>query len=173
MQQRFRIGEIANTHGIQGEVKVYPTTDDAERFRTLKECILDTGTQEMLVHITSCRFFKQFVILKFREFGNINEVERYKRCGLYVTRENAVPLQKDEYYIADLIGITVYDEEETLLGHVRDVLQTGANDVYVVAPAQADSGKELLIPALRQCILQMDVEQGRMQVRLLPGLTDL
>lgn len=174
MEQRLKVGEIANTHGIRGEVKVFPTTDDKNRFKKLKECILDTGKEELILHVESCKFFKQFAILKFREFDNINQIERYKHCGLYVTRKHAVKLQKDEYFIADLIGMRVYDEEQHLLGTVSDVIQTGANDVYVVKRTDTEeTQKELLIPALKQCILEMNVEAGWMKVHLLEGLLDL
>lgn len=170
MEQRFKVGEIANTHGIRGEVKVYPTTDDVKRFKKLKTCTLDTEKGEIELHVESCKFFKQFAILKFKEFNDINEVERYKHCGLYVDREHAVKLQRDEYYIADLIGITVYNEDDTVLGTLKDVIETGANDVYLV---KMEDGRELMIPALKECILDVDIENGRMKVHLLKGLLEL
>ena len=128
----FQVGVISSTHGIGGEVKVFPTTDDAARFKKLKEVILDTGKERLTLHIVQVRFFKQMVILKFREFQNINEVERFRGKSLYVSRKNAVKLQKDEYFIADIIGIRVYTEEGEDLGVLSDVIQTGANDVYTV-----------------------------------------
>lgn len=170
MEQRFRIGEIANTHGIRGEVKVYPTTDDVARFKKLKKCILETKQGEMLLHVESCKFFKQFAILKFKEFNNINEVEQYKHCGLYVEREDAVKCEEDEYYIADLVGCTVYNEDDSELGDLIDVIQTGANDVYVV---RMESGKELMIPAIKECILSVAITERRVKVHLLKGLLDL
>ncbi len=170
MEQRFRIGEIANTHGIRGEVKVYPTTDDVARFKKLKKCILETKQGEMLLHVESCKFFKQFAILKFKEFNNINEVEQYKHCGLYVEREDAVKCEEDEYYIADLVGCTVYNEDDSELGDLIDVIQTGANDVYVV---RMESGKELMIPAIKECILSVSITERRVKVHLLKGLLDL
>ncbi len=170
MEQRFRIGEIANTHGIRGEVKVYPTTDDVARFKKLKECILETKQEEMLLHVESCKFFKQFAILKFKEFNNINEVEQYKHCSLYVDREDAVKCEEDEYYIADLVGCTVYNEDDSELGELIDVIQTGANDVYVV---RMESGKELMIPAIKECILSVSITERRVKVHLLKGLLDL
>ena len=170
MEQRFRIGEIANTHGIRGEIKVYPTTDDVARFKKLKKCILETKQGEMLLHVESCKFFKQFAILKFKEFNNINEVEQYKHCGLYVEREDAVKCEEDEYYIADLVGCTVYNEDDSELGDLIDVIQTGANDVYVV---RMESGKELMIPAIKECILSVSITERRVKVHLLKGLLDL
>ncbi len=182
MEQEFKVGEIANTHGIRGEVKVYPTTSDIARFKKLKECILDTGKERMVLHVQSCKFFKQFAILKFKEFDNINEVEKYKHCGLYVERKNAVKLEKDEYYIADLIGMEVFDEENRRMGSLEDVIQTGANDVYVVKLAEEykkalgtdkELPKEVLVPALKQCVLELNIEEATMKLKLLDGLLEL
>ena len=169
MEDFFQVGVISSTHGIGGEVKVFPTTDDAGRFKKLKEVILDTGKERMTLHIAQVRFFKQMVILKFREFQNINEVERFRGKSLYVSRQNAVKLQKDEYFIADIIGIRVYADDGEELGVLSDVIQTGANDVYTV---KKEGARELLIPAIKECIRQVDVEAGRMTVHLLPGLRD-
>ena len=170
MEQRFKVGEIANTHGIRGEVKVYLTTSDPKRFKKLKKCILSTPKNEMELEVESCKFFKQFVILKFKGWDSINDVEQYKHCGLYVERKDAIRLDKDEYYIADLIGCQVYDEDDVLLGSLTNVLETGANDVYIV---ENEAKKEILIPALKQCILDVDVERAIIKVHLLDGLLDL
>ena len=124
----------------------------------------------MILHVESCKFFKQFAILKFKEFNNINEVEQYKHCGLYVEREDAVKCEEDEYYIADLVGCTVYNEDDSELGDLIDVIQTGANDVYVV---RMESGKELMIPAIKECILSVSITERRVKVHLLKGLLDL
>lgn len=167
MEQFFEVGVISSTHGIRGEVKVFPTTDDKNRFKKLKKVLLDTGREHMMLEIEGVKFFKQFVILKFKGIDNINDIEKYKGKSLLVRREDAVRLQKDEYFIADMIGMTVYTEQEEVLGTLEDVLETGANDVYVV---KCDDGKEILIPAIRQCILKVDVKAGRMVVHLLEGL---
>lgn len=169
MESRFQVGIIASTHGIRGEVKVFPTTDDVNRFKKLKEVILDTGKEELLLKIKGVKFFKQFAILKFEGYDNINDIEKYKGKSLYVERENAVRLQKDEYFIADLIGCRVVDEEEQDLGVLKDVLETGANDVYLV---ESPEGKELLFPAIRECVLKVDVEKQFIQVHVMPGLLD-
>lgn len=166
MEDVFQVGVISTTHGIAGEVKVFPTTDDMNRFKKLKEVILDTGKETQLLHIQQVRFFKNMVIVKFKEFQSINDVERLRGKSLYVTRENAVKLQKDEYFIADMIGIQVVSDEGEDLGILQDVMQTGANDVYVVEK----DGEELLIPAIKECILSVNVEEGKMEVHLLPGL---
>ena len=123
----------------------------------------------MTLHICQLKFFKQMVILKFKEFQNINEVERFRGKSLYVTRENAVKLQKDEYFIADMIGIRVVSTEGEELGTLTDVLQTGANDVYVV---EQEGAQQLLLPAIKDCIRDIDMEQMVMTVYLMPGLRD-
>ena len=170
MEDLLQVGIITSTHGVRGEVKVYPTTDDPRRFRRLKEVVLDTGREKLNLDIEGVKFFKQFVILKFKGLDNINDIEKYRQKSLYVTRKNAVRLQRDEYFIADLIGLKVQDEDGTELGTVKDVIETGANDVYEVEMAD---GRSLLLPAIKQCILNVDVENGMMQVHVLEGLLDL
>ena len=170
MEDLLQVGIITSTHGVRGEVKVYPTTDDHRRFRRLKEVVLDTGREKLNLEIEGVKFFKQFVILKFKGLDNINDIEKYRQKSLYVTRKNAVRLQRDEYFIADLIGLKVQDEDGTELGTVKDVIETGANDVYEVEMAD---GRSLLLPAIKQCILNVDVENGMMQVHVLEGLLDL
>lgn len=167
MDDLLQVGAITQTHGIRGEVKVFPTTDDPKRFRKLKDVILDTGKEKITLDIEGVKFFKQFVILKFKGFDNINDIECYKGKNLYVTRENAVKLAKNEYFIMDLIGLAVFDEEENLLGELTDVLQTGANDVYTVKLIE---GGEVLLPAIKQCILAIDMENRKMKVHVMEGL---
>ena len=167
MEDLLQIGVITTTHGVRGEVKVFPTTDDPMRFKKLKQVILDTGKEQIELEVAGARFFKNLVILKFKGIDNINDVERYRQKSLYVTRENAVPLGENEYFIADLIGLKVVSDEGEELGTLSDVLQTGANDVYVVSK---ENTPDLLIPAIRDCIRQVDIESGTMQVHLLAGL---
>ena len=166
MEQFLQGGVISSTHGIRGEVKVFPTTDDATRFKQLKSVLLDTGKERIGLEIQSVKFFKQFVIVKFKGIDNINDIERYKGRSLLVSREDAVELDKDEYYIADLIGMDVFTEEGHF-GVLRDVMETGANEVYIV---DSDSHGEVLIPAIRQCVLNVDPEENRMTVRIMDGL---
>lgn len=170
MAELYQVGAITQTHGIRGEVKVFPMTDDVSRFKNMKELILDTGKEQITLEVTAARPQKNLVILKFKGIDNINDVERYKGCGLYVSKENRVKLQKNEYFIADLIDLKAIDEEEQEIGTITDVLQTGANDVYVIALAD---GKEVLVPAIRDCILAVDVEAGYVKMHLLPGLLDM
>lgn len=169
MEDLLKVGVITSTHGIRGEVKVFPTTDDAKRFKKLKNVILDNGKEKIDMEIASVRFFKNMVILKFKGIDDINDVEKYKKAELYVTRENAVPLKKDEYFIADLIGVEVTSDEGEALGVIDDVLQTGANDVYVIKKAGC---QDLLVPAIKACIKEVDIENQKMIVHLLAGLRD-
>lgn len=170
MEDLLRVGVIANTHGIKGEVKVFPTTDDPQRFKMLKDVILDTGREKLNLEVESARFFKNMVILKFKGIDNINDVEKYKGRDLLVTRENAVPLEEGEYFIADLIDLEVYDEAGARLGILYDVMQTGANDVYVVK--NEESGREILLPAIDECVLDINMEEGKILVHLMEGLVD-
>ena len=169
MENLFQVGIISSTHGIKGEVKVFPTTDDEKRFKNLKEVLLDTGKEKICLEIESVKFFKQFVILKFKDYDSINDIEKYKGKSLFVTRENAVKLKKDEYFIADLIGVEVISEDGSLKGRLTDVTQTGANDVYVIS---LEDGRELLLPAIKDCVLDVNLEENRMMIHVLDGLLD-
>lgn len=170
MEDLLQVGVITTTHGVRGEVKVFPTTDDAARFQKLKQVLLDTGKEKKELEITQVKFFKNLVILKFRGIDNINDIEIYKGRSLFVTRENAVKLEENEHFIADLIGLSVTTDEGEDLGTLEDVLQTGANDIYVV---KKDRQPELLIPAIKDCILDINIEKGTMRVHLLEGLREL
>lgn len=167
MEDRLQVGVISSTHGVRGEVKVFPTTDDATRFKKLKQVYLDTGKEQMLLEIQGVKFFKQFVILKFKGIDNINDIEKYKGRSLFVERKDAVPLEEDEYYIADMLGMSVYTEDGARFGTLKDVMETGANDVYII---DSDDHGEILVPAIKQCILSVDVEAERMVIHLMDGL---
>ena len=167
MEDMLQVGVITQTHGVRGEVKVFPTTDDVNRFKKLKQVILDTGKETMPLEIQSVKFFKQFLILKFKGIDNINDIEKYKRCSLYVTREHAVALEEDEYFIADMIGMEVCTEDGNIFGTLTDVIETGANDVYVIENAEHG---EVLVPAIKECIRSVDIEKGQMMIHLMDGL---
>ena len=167
----YNVGKIVNTHGVRGEVRVLATTDFIdERFAKGNTLYLQQSGEPLPLTIESTRQHKGFVLVKFVGYDNINDVEKYKGCGLYVTKENRVACEKDEYFIADLIGLSVVTDEGQMLGNVTDVISTGANDVYVVL---AEDGTELLLPAIHECIRDVDVANGRMQVHLLDGLLDV
>ena len=155
MEDLLQVGVITSTHGVRGEVKVFPTTDDPARFKKLKQVILDTGKEQIDLEIAGVKFFKNMVILKFKGIDNINDVEKYRQKGLFVTREHAVKLKKDEYFIANLIGLQVTSDEGEALGEISDVLQTGANDVYVI---KTPEGEEILLPAIKDCVKAVDIE---------------
>ena len=169
MEDFFRIGVITSTHGLRGEVKVFPTTDDVNRFKKLKKCFIRTDKGDIEVEKNTCKFFKNMVILSFKEFNNINDIEKYKGCDLYVTRENAVPLEEDEFYISDIIGADVFEDNGDKLGVLKDVLKTGANDVFVV---KLPDKKEVLIPVIKEFVPEMDIEAKRITVRLMKGMLD-
>ena len=167
MEDLFQVGIITSTHGVKGEVKVYPTTDDVKRFKKLKDIILDTGKEYVALELESVKFFKQMVILKFKGIDSLNDVEKFRQKSLYVTRANAVRLRKDEYFIADLIGLKVIDEENKELGTLEDVMVTGANDVYVISLL---NGKELLLPAIKQVVKNIDIQNRKIVVKIMEGL---
>ena len=169
MEQFLRVGVISSTHGIRGEVKVFPTTDDVKRFKKLKNVILDTGREHLNLEVEGVKFFKQFVILKFKGIDNINDIEKYKGKDLLVDRANAVKLRKDEYFVVDLIGLEVFTDDGEKFGTMKDVLETGANDVYII---DSLNHGEVLIPAIKECILDVNVKEGRMMVHLMEGLID-
>ncbi|MGN0161209.1 MAG: ribosome maturation factor RimM [Lachnospiraceae bacterium] len=169
MEDLLRVGVITSTHGIAGEVKVFPTTDDPKRFKSLKKVQIDLGREKLELNIASVKFFKNMVILKFKEFNNINDVERLVKKDLMIARTQAVPLEENENFICDLIGLDTVTEDGTSIGILTDVLQTGANDVYVITTPEK---KEVLIPAIRQCILEVNISEKKMVVHLLEGLMD-
>ena len=167
MEQYFRVGVFANTHGIRGEIKVYPTTDDVSRFRDLKEVILDTKKEPIPLEVEGVKFFKNMVILKFKGIDNINDIEKYKGCSLWIPREEGQELGEDEYYIADLLGMNVVLEDGTEFGTLKDVMETGANDVYII---NSKEHGEVLLPAIKECILNVDLESNTMTIHLMKGL---
>lgn len=170
MENLLRVGVITSAHGVRGEVKVFSTTDDNSRFKTLKHVLMDTGKEKIPLEIEHVKFFKNMVILKFKGFDNKNDVEMWRQRDLLITRDQAVELALDENFIADLIGLTAVTDEGVVLGTLTDVLQTGANDVYCV---KMENGRELLLPAIKDCILNVDLEKQEMLVHVLDGLLDL
>lgn len=166
METYFRVGVITAPHGVRGEVRVYPTTDEPRRFLDLKEIRLD-GRQSGMRAIENVKFHKNMVILKLEGIDSANEAELYRDCDLLIDRKDALPLAENEYYIADLIGLSVETEEGEVLGTLTDVMRTGANDVYVVRSEQKE---EILIPVIPDSRIRTDLAAGKMTVNLLPGL---
>ncbi|HKM04166.1 MAG TPA: ribosome maturation factor RimM [Lachnospiraceae bacterium] len=169
MEELLQVGIISSTHGIRGEVKVFPTTDDLNRFKTLKKVILETEKEKLNLEVEGVKFFKNFAILKFKGYDNINDIEKYKGKSLFVTRKNAVKCQEGEYFIIDLINIKVIDDNGNDIGVLKEVMETGANDVYVV---EMLDGREVLLPAIKQCILKVDMENKIMTIHMMEGLLD-
>ena len=158
MEDLLRIGVVTTTHGIKGEVKVFPTTDDIKRFKKCDEVILITKEGNITLHVESVKYFKNIVILKFKEFNNINDVERFRKCDLMVTRDNALPLKEGQYYLCDVPGAVVINEDtEEEIGKVTDVMETGANNVFVI---ETKEGKEVLFPVIPDCIKKVDTKEG-------------
>ena len=166
-EEYLQVGVITSTHGIRGEVKVFPTTDDASRFQSLKNVILDTGREKLSLEIERVKYFKQFVILKFKGIDNINDIEKYRKMPLLVSREDAVELGEDEYFMADMLGMKVFTDEGEEFGTLKDIMETGANDVYII---DTKMHGEVLIPAIKDCILDVDTEGQKMTIHLMDGL---
>ncbi len=172
MQEKLRVGTVVTTHGLKGEVKVYPTTDDPDRFYDLEKVFLDrSGSMENMLQleVQNVRFFKNLAIVKFKDYDNIDDVLPFRKGELYVDRADAIPLQEGEYFIGDIIGCRVLDEDDKELGTVKEFLETGAHDVMLVKT----TGKDLMIPYCDPFILEKAPEEGYIRVRLIPGLLDL
>ncbi len=167
IDELLMVGVVTTTHGVRGEVKVFPTTDDADRFKKLKKVILFNEKEYKPLKIQSVKRFKQFVILKLEGCDTMDDALLLKNAQLFVTREDAVKCEEDEYFIADLIGMRVTDEEGKDLGTVADVITTGANDVYEI---KQDNGNSFLIPAIKECVLSVNVRGKKMTIHLMDGL---
>lgn len=156
MKDILRVGKIVNTHGLKGEVKVIPLTDDPKRYNELEFVLID-GIKR---NIEGCKYQKDRVIVKVEGINSIEEAEKYKNKYMEIPREYAVPLEEDTYYIADIIGCSVYDTEGKNLGEVYDVIQTKNNDVYWIRKP-----KELLIPVLLDIVMDIDVENKKIVIK--------
>ena len=169
MTDRFQVGVIASTHGLQGEVNVFPTTEDPNRFKKLKKVTLHTQRgEEIELDVQSARFFKKFVIVKFKQYNNINDVEKFRGCELTIDRKDAIKLEPGEYYCADLIGLSIVDEEDKILGTVTDIIQTGANDVYEMT--KENSEDKIYIPAIKDCVKNIDLKNKKITIHVIEGL---
>ena len=167
MQDYLRVGVVTQTHGVRGEFKVFPTTDDVNRFKKLKKVFVSISSELVKKKVESVKFFKQFVILKLEGVDSMDEAEKLKNVELWVSREDAVACEEDEYYIADLIGLEVFADSGEKVGILKDVFSSSANDVYEVIN---DEGKSVLLPAIHDCILDVDIKGGKMTVHITEGL---
>lgn len=169
MEEYIIIGKIVNTHGIKGEVKIIPLTDNPDRYNDLEYVLIDRENTTHKHFFKSIRFFKNFVIAKLSDVDTMNDAEKLKNCEIKIERKNAIKLDEDQYFIFDLIGCQVYDENEKLLGKITEVLQTGSNDVYIV---EADNKKQILIPAIKSVINRVSIDERVVNVTIPEGLLD-
>lgn len=167
MEEYLEIGQIVNSYGIKGFMKVVPFTDDITRFEKLKTVFVEYKNKLEELEIEEVKFHKNLVLLKVKGIDNIENIEKYKNCYLKINRENAAKLPENTYFIVDLIGIEVFNEEETSLGKIIDVFPTGSNDVYVV---KDELGKQILLPAIKSVIKEVDISNKKMKVHLIKGL---
>lgn len=167
MDDFLRVGVITTAHGVHGEVKVFPTTDDPARFKKLKKIYLDTGKETVLKRVESVKFFKQFVIMKLEGIETMDDALLFKDKELFVSRDMAVKCEENEYFIADLIGLKVINDENNDIGVMKEVYQTGANDVYEI---ELKDGNTVLVPAIRDCIKSVNIKEGYIVVHILDGL---
>lgn len=167
MQAYLEVGQIVNTFGIKGFVKVKPFTDENSRFEELKNVYIVMKNQMKEVEIEEVGYQKDMVLLKLKGIDNLTEAEKYKGLFLKIDRKNAKKLPKDTYFIADLLGLEVYTDEGELLGRVDDIFNSGANDVYVV---KDDLGKQILLPGIKDVLKEIDLEKEKIIVHLIKGL---
>ena len=167
MDEYLEIGQIVNSYGIKGFLKVVPFTDDITRFEKLKTVYIQYKNNLEEVEIEEVKFHKNLVLLKVKGVNTIEDTLKYKNCYLKINRKDAVVLPEDTYFIVDLIGTKVYDQDENNIGTIIDVFPTGSNDVYVV---KNELGKQILLPAIGSVIKQVDIPNKKMKVNLIEGL---
>lgn len=167
MTKYLEIGQIVNTFGIKGMVKIKPFTDDIRRFDRLEKVYIKKQNEKKEYEIEEVKYHKEMVLIKFKGIDNIDAANLLKNSYLIVDREQEEPLEEGRYYIVDMLGIDVYTEEGNLLGKLDDIYNTGSNDIYIV---KDELGKQVLLPALKEVIKQVDIENRKMVVHLIPGL---
>lgn len=167
-KELFRVGKIVNTQGLGGELRLISTSDFPDRFAPGLDFIAENIKKELIeVKLKTVRLHKNFILVSFAGYEGINEVIQFKTGNLYVTEENLAGLDDGEYYFHQLIGLQVVDEGGNIIGKIKDILQTGANDVYVVA---RDGKSDLLLPVIDECVLAIDLESRTVRVHVLEGL---
>ncbi|MBQ9504636.1 MAG: 16S rRNA processing protein RimM [Lachnospiraceae bacterium] len=166
----MKAGKIITTHGLRGEVKVYPLTDSPDDFKRLKEVVVKKGDKTSRHRLERAARFKNVMVVKLSDIDDVDTARTYVDSLVLAERDQLKELRKDQYYEADLIGMKVSDERYGELGVLSEVLHTGANDVYSV---RLEDGKELLLPAIHSCILDVDVDNKSMRVHVLDGLMEL
>jgi 16S rRNA processing protein RimM len=166
-QEYFEIGQIVNTFGIKGLVKVKPFTDDLERFEELKSVFVVKNKELIEMQIEEVKYHKNLVLIKFKGIEDMNMAEKLKGCYIKINRKDARKLPEDTYFIADLIGIKVYDDEGNFLGKVDDIYNNKVHDIYVI---KDDLGKQILLPSTKEVIKDIDIDNDKIVVHLINGL---
>ena len=169
MTSELEIGQIVNTFGIKGEVKVKPFTDDIKRFDKLKKINIEQKNSKKEYEIENIKYHKDMVILKLKGIDEIEKAELLRHSYLKIDRNEEEPLEENTYYIVDLLGLSVYTEEGILLGILDDIYNTGSNDIYVVKDSL---GKQTLLPAIQDVIKEIDIENQKIIVHVMKGLLD-
>lgn len=181
MEQYFRVGVLTSAHGLKGEIKVFPTTEDIRRFELLKKVFIDRSSGKSAIkgeglleaEAERIKYFKNLVIVKFKGIDTVEEISKYKGMDLLIDREDALPLKEGEYYVSDVIGCRIVTEDGEELGKVSDVIETGANKVLVVREmTPSGDGKEFCLPYIPDCVRTVNVEERMIKVVLMPGLLD-
>lgn len=167
MQEFLEVGQIVNTHGIKGYVKIVPFTNYIERFDELEKVYIKKRNETINLDIEDVKYQKNMVLVKFKGIERIEEAETLKNSSVLINRDSAILLEEGEYFIVDLIGLEVYTDEDKLLGKLEDIYNTGSNDIYVV---KDELGKQILLPALKKVIKDIDLENKKMTVHLIEGL---
>ena len=167
MQEYFEIGQIVNTSGLKGVVKVNPFTDDMSRFEELKKVFIEKNKELTEYEIEEVRYHKNQVLLKFKNIDSIEEAEKFRNCYIKISRKDAKKLPEDTYFIVDLIDINVYLENNEYVGKIIDVFSTGSNDVYVI---KREENSDLLIPAIKDVVKKVDIKNKKMIIHLIKGL---
>lgn len=166
----LEVGKIINTHGLKGEVKIATWTDSPDVFEDIEYVIIKSKKGDITLNVAGVKYQKNNIIVKFRELERIEDAEPLKNSVLYVPREMLGELPEGVYYIADLIGLEVFDDEGHKIGVIADVFSTGANDVYDI---KREGQKNLLLPAIDDVVLNVDIEGGKVTVHIMEGLLDL
>lgn len=169
MEKYLEIGQIVNTFGIKGQVKIVPFTDDITRYDELKEIYVEKKNELKLFQIEQVNYKKNMVILKLKGIETVEEAEKLRNCYLKIDRKDAKKLPKDTYFIIDLLGLDVYTDEGKLLGKVDDIYNAGSSDIYVV---KDELGKQILLPAIKDVLKEVDLENQKIIVHLIKGLVD-
>lgn len=165
MKKMLKVGKIINTHGVRGDLKVFPLTDYMERFEELSWVYVD-GSNEKL-YIKNVKYMPTVVLLSFEGYEDINLVEKFKDKYLLIDESQRMDLPKDTYYIADIVGLDVYTAQNEYMGKVKDIIQTGSNDVYVI---EGGDNKEIMIPAVKEFIPEICLEEGKIIIDPIEGM---